>query len=144
MPSRAAGVLFEPKLVMNASPLVVVDDHKIMREGLRALFRKDDMFSIVADTDNGPDLFAYLDDNQVDMVLMDIHLPGANGLELAEEIKRRYPQVKIIVHTMSDDSNNLAYARRIGAEGYVLKSSGHKELLDALTAVRDGGTFYSI
>lgn len=129
---------------MSAQKLVIVDDHKIMREGLKALFIRNRDFTIVADMDNGADLFAYLDNNPVDIVLMDIHLPTASGLELAEQVKLNYPTVKVIMHTMSEDEVNMRHARRIHADGYVLKSSGHKELEQALQAVSEGKTFYSL
>jgi len=99
---------------------------------------------IVADFDNGDDLFGYLRQNPVDIILMDIHLPASNGLDLAERVKESFPDVKVIMHTMSEDNLNKEKAKVIGAEGYVLKNYGQKELEKALEMVSEGSSYYSI
>lgn len=122
--------------------LVVIDDHRIIRDGLKAIFRKNENYEVVADFDNEDELFGFLKHNQVDIILMDIHLNSVNGIELTRRSKKDYPRIKIIMHTMSDNPYTIEEARRIGAEGYVLKSSGQKELEEALAIVSTGGTYY--
>lgn len=122
--------------------LLVIDDHKIIRDGLKAIFRRNDNYEVVADFDNEEELFDYLKGNMVDIILMDIHLNSVDGIELTRRSKKEFPEVKIIMHTMSDNPYNIEEARKIGAEGYVLKSSGQKELEDALKTVSEGGAYY--
>jgi two-component system response regulator DegU len=124
------------------SKLIIIDDHRIIRDGLKAIFKKNKQFEVVADFDNETELFQYLESNPVEIILMDIHLPSANGIELTRRVKSEYPAIKVIMHTMSDDPYNISQAQKMGAEGYVLKSSGQKDLEKALECVSAGGIFY--
>lgn len=130
---------------MSQKTIVVVDDHKIMRDGLKALFKRSLKFTIVADYDNEDDLFLFLEGNTVDVVLMDIHLPVSNGLDIAKKIKGLHPGIKVIMHTMSEDMHNVEVAKSFGAEGFVLKNFGQKELEKALDEITcGGGQYYSL
>lgn len=123
--------------------LVIVDDHKIIRDGLIAIFKRNRHFEIVADFDNEEDLLNFLKGNLPDIILMDIHLTAANGIEIAKTVKQKYSDVKIIMHTMSDDNYNIEKAQMAGVEGYVLKSSGQKILESAIEIVANGGRYYT-
>jgi DNA-binding NarL/FixJ family response regulator len=129
---------------MEPLKLVVIDDHKIMRDGLKALFRRNPSFLIVADFDNGEQLFDYLEKNPVDVILMDIHLLTSNGLDIARQVKEHDRNIRIIMHTMSEDVHDIERARQIGAEGYVVKNYGQKELEKALEEVAGGAVYYSL
>ena len=122
--------------------LIIIDDHQIMRDGLKAIFKINDNYEVVADFDNEEELFEYLKSNSVDIILMDIHLDSTDGIELTKRSKKEFPLVKVIMHTMSEDSYNIELAKKIGAEGYVLKSAGQKELEEALEIVSAGGKYY--
>ena len=122
--------------------LLIVDDHRIIRDGLKAIFKKNTKFQVVADFDNEEDLLKFLKSNVCDVILMDIHLNSANGVELTRRVKSEYPHVLVIMHTMSDDPYNIKESKAIGAEGYILKSSGQKDLEKALEIVSNGGVFY--
>lgn len=122
--------------------LIIVDDHRIIRDGLIAIFKRNRHFEVVADFDNETDLLRFMQTELPDIVLMDIHLVAANGIEIAQLVKQMYPGVKIIMHTMSDDNFNIEKSKQIGIEGYVLKSAGQKELERAIEIVSSGGTYY--
>jgi len=122
--------------------LIIIDDHRIIRDGLKAIFKKNKNFLVVADLDNEEDLFRFLKSEECDIILMDIHLNSTNGIELTRRVKMEYPNVLVIMHTMSDDPYNIKEAKSIGAEGYILKSSGQKDLEKALEIVSNGGIFY--
>jgi DNA-binding NarL/FixJ family response regulator len=122
--------------------IVIIDDHQIIREGLNALFKNNEFFEVVADFDNEEELFFYLNSHETHLILMDLHLRSANGLELTKRAKMEYPQIKVVMHTMSNNMNHLEEARRIGADGYVLKSGGQKELEAALVKVLAGHKYY--
>lgn len=122
--------------------LIIIDDHRIIRDGLKAIFKRNKNFQVTGDFDNEEDLFRSLSNETCDLILMDIHLNSANGIELTRRVKNEYPLVKVIMHTMSDDPININEAKNIGAEGYILKSSGQKDLEKALDIVSNGGIFY--
>ncbi len=122
--------------------IIVIDDHQIIRDGLNAIFKTNKHYEVIADFDNEEDLFNFLKTNTPDLILMDLHLNSANGLELTRRSKMEYPEVKVIMHTMSDNMYNIEEARKIGAEGYVLKSGGQKKLEDALNKVSAGEKHY--
>jgi DNA-binding NarL/FixJ family response regulator len=122
--------------------IVIIDDHQIIREGLNALFRNNKFFEVVADFDNEEELFYYLNTHEPDLILMDLHLRSANGLELTKRSKIEYPQIKVVMHTMSNNKKHMEEAQRIGADGYVLKSGGQKELESALLKVLSGQKYY--
>lgn len=122
--------------------IIVVDDHKIIRDGLSAIFNKNKLFEVVADFDNEDDLFHFLKTNSTDIILMDLHLNSANGLDLTQRSKIEYPEIRVIMHTMSDSIFNIERAMDIGADGYVLKSGGQDKLEEALIKVSGGGKYY--
>ena len=123
--------------------LLIVDDHRIIRDGLKAIFKKNKNFQVVGDIDNEEDLFSFLKLEPCDLILMDIHLNSANGIDLTRRVKKEHPEIKVLMHTMSDDPVNINEAKAIGAEGYILKSSGQKDLEKALEIVSNGGIFYT-
>ncbi len=122
--------------------IIVIDDHKIIRDGLNAIFKRNKDFEVIADFDNEDDLFDFLKGNSTDLILMDLHLNSANGLDLTRRSKQEYPEIKVIMHTMSDNTYNIEEARVIGAEGYVLKSGGQEKLEEALRRVSAGEEYY--
>lgn len=124
--------------------IIVIDDHKIIRDGLNAIFKKNEQFEVIADFDNEADLFSFLKGHSPDLILMDLHLNSANGLELTKRSKLEYPNIKIIMHTMSDSSFNIQLAKELGADGYVLKSGGQEKLEEALTKVAAGEKYYHL
>jgi DNA-binding NarL/FixJ family response regulator len=122
--------------------LIIIDDHRIIRDGLKAIFKKNKNFEVVADFDNEGELLGYLNANEVDLILMDIHLNTGNGIDISRRVKVDFPHIRILMHTMSDDPYNIQEAKSIGCEGYVLKSSGQKDLEKAMEMVSNGGIFY--
>src|ERR1700741_5470840 len=77
--------------------LIIIDDHRIIRDGLKAIFKKNKNFLVVADFDNEEDLFNFLASGPCDLILMDIHLNSANGIDLTRRVKKEYPKVKVIM-----------------------------------------------
>jgi len=127
---------------MSKRKLIIIDDHRIIRDGLKAIFKRNKNFEVVADFDNEEQLLNFLRINDAELILMDIHLNTGNGIEISRNVKTEFPHVRILMHTMSDDPYNINEAKKIGCEGYVLKSSGQKELENALDVVSNGGIFY--
>ena len=123
--------------------LLLVDDHKIMRDGIKAILKFTDEFRVVGEAETGTDAVQMCKKLNPHIVLMDIGLPGLNGIEATTEILRHCPDVKIIVLSMYDDEHSVVGAIRGGARAFVLKRASDSDLLDALRTVAKGGSYLS-
>jgi NarL family two-component system response regulator LiaR len=121
--------------------ILLVDDHKIFRDGIKSILERWDEFKVVAEADNGAEAVQFCKRSRPDLVLMDIGLPGLNGIEATIEIMRHCPECKVVILTMYGDESAVVGALRSGARAIVLKSASSDDLLDALRTVAKGG-FY--
>jgi DNA-binding NarL/FixJ family response regulator len=115
-----------------AHSVLLVDDHKIMRDGIKAILRQSGDFSVVGETDNG-----------TDAVQMVRKLQGLNGIESTTEILRHQPETRVIILSMHDDEHSVVSAIRSGARAFVLKRASDSDLVDALRTVAKGGSYLS-
>lgn len=106
---------------MDKVRLMLVDDHALFRSALAAFIARQPDMEIVAEAGSGADAVAVGEEHMPDLILMDINMPGGDGLEATREIKRRMPYVKICMLTASDDDDLLFEAIRAGAQGYLIK-----------------------
>jgi DNA-binding NarL/FixJ family response regulator len=123
--------------------ILLVDDHKLVRDGVRTLLERGPDFRVVGEADNGMDAVQLCKKSNPDLVLMDIGLPGMNGIEATTELLRHCPAVKVVILSMYDDENSVVSAIRSGARAFVLKKASSGELLDALRTVARGGSYLS-
>jgi DNA-binding NarL/FixJ family response regulator len=123
--------------------VLLVDDHKIMRDGIKAILSRGDEFRVVGEAENGADAVQIVKRLRPDLVLMDIGLPGLNGVETTAEILRHHPDCKIVILSMYDDEDSVVGAIRSGARAFVLKKASDTDLLDALRMVARGGAYLS-
>jgi DNA-binding NarL/FixJ family response regulator len=123
--------------------VLLVDDHKIMRDGLKAILRSSGDFQVVAEAANGADSVQLARRLKPKIVVMDLSLPGLNGIEATVEILRALPETRIVVLSMYDDENSVIQAIRSGARAFVLKTASDADLLDALRTVAKGGSYMS-
>src|ERR1700687_5614143 len=123
--------------------IVLVDDHKLVRDGVKTILERGAEFRVVGEVENGADAVQLCRNAQPDIVLMDIGLPGMNGIEATTELLRHCPGVKIVILSMYDDENSVVSAIRSGARAFVLKKASSGELLDALRTVARGGSRFS-
>jgi len=123
--------------------ILIVDDHKIFREGLVYLISKMKGFEVVGEASNGRAFLDMLDILQVDIVLMDISMPGLDGTEATKKALEKYPDLKVIVLTMFSDEEYYHKLIQCGVSGYILKDSGKDELAAALKAVISGENYFS-
>ncbi|GIP56431.1 response regulator transcription factor [Paenibacillus sp. FSL W8-0186] len=115
--------------------VLVVDDHPHAREAIGEILSDDDSFEIIGYADNGDEALLQTELWMPDLILMDIHMPGKDGLETTREIKLKYPYVKIVLITVSDDAAHLFEALKQGAQGYLLKNLEPGTWLQYLRAV---------
>jgi DNA-binding NarL/FixJ family response regulator len=123
--------------------VLLVDDHKIMRDGIKAILGRGDEFRVVGEAENGTDAVQFVKRERPDLVLMDIGLPGLNGVETTAEILRFHAECKIVILSMYDDENSVVGAIRSGARAFVLKKASDTDLMDALRTVARGGAYLS-
>jgi len=121
--------------------VLVVDDHALLRDGIRSLLESQEDIIVVGEASDGSEAFEYVGKLLPDVVLMDISMPKTNGLEATRMIKEHYPQVKVLILTQHDNREYIAPALGAGASGYVLKRSGRREMLNALRQVHEQGAF---
>ncbi len=117
----------------------VYDDHADRRASLRALLSLDNDFKFVGEAEDCSNALDEIEKYYPDVVLMDIHMPGIDGIEGLKKIKEKYPAVKVLMQTAFDDSEKIFTSIRCGANGYILKSDKPKKLLQAIHEVYEGG-----
>ena len=123
--------------------VLLVDDHKIMRDGIKAILRQTEDFRVTGEAETGVEAVQICRHAKPDVIVMDIGLPGLNGVETTEEILRYYPEAKVVVLSMYDDEHSVVSAIRAGARAFVLKKASDEDLLEALRAVAKGGSYLS-
>jgi DNA-binding NarL/FixJ family response regulator len=123
--------------------IVVVDDHRVVRDGIRAILTRDAEFRVVGEADDGAGALHVCQETNPALVLMDISLPGVNGIEATVQLVRHFPNTKVVILSMYDDERSVMGAIRAGARGFVLKQASFGEVLNALRVVARGGTYLS-
>ena len=123
---------------MSKMRIVLVDDHEVVRLGLKVLLEQNDHFEVVGEASNAKDAVEITGKLRPDIVLMDIRLPGASGIEACEEITQLYPEVRVVMLTSYAEDEMLFSAIRAGASGYLLKQINSEDLIHSLESVRRG------
>ena len=123
--------------------VVVVEDHTLVRQSLVKTINAEEGLEVVADAGRGDEGLAQIAKNSPDVVLLDITMPGGNGLEVAAQMRSAAPNSRFLFLTMHDDDVSISKAIALGADGYVLKTASTDELLTALRAIAEGGSYLS-
>jgi DNA-binding NarL/FixJ family response regulator len=121
--------------------LLIIDDHPLFRQGVRFFLESIPEIELAGEAENGADGLAFLSGNPVDIVLMDLQMPGMDGIEVTEKIKERWPDIKVLVLSSFNSWDKVYSALKKGAAGYVLKDAPPEELLAGIKAVAAGGSF---
>ncbi|WP_157270084.1 response regulator [Azohydromonas aeria] len=123
--------------------ILLVDDHPLVRDGLRARLQAEGHYAVTAEAGAPESALQALQRDDPDLVLMDVGLKGASGIDLAAQMLQRRPGLHVLMFSMYDNPEYVQRALQAGARGYVLKDASGDELLAAIEAVRAGGTFLS-
>ena len=123
---------------MGAIRVLVVDDHPVVRKGVRSLLAHCEDIQVVGEAGTRAELWAALRETRPDVLLLDIRLAEDNGVDIAQQVRRAFPDVKIIVLTTFDDETYLYGALRAGVHAYLLKSASHSTIADAVRGVFRG------
>ncbi|MBI4763974.1 MAG: response regulator transcription factor [Deltaproteobacteria bacterium] len=118
--------------------ILIVDDHPTLREGLKAILSVHPNFDIVGEAADGLEATLMVERHLPDLVLMDISMPRMDGLTATREIKKKWPETKVLVFTIHESPEYQAAALTSGADGYLLKSSSRTEMIDSIKDILDG------
>ena len=121
----------------------LADDHPLVREGLHRIVRDESILRVVGEAADGFSLLQQLETTQVDVLLLDISMPGPGFLELMSRIQSRYPDLKILIVSMHPEALYAERALKAGARGYVSKRQSVEELSRAIIRINSGGTYVS-
>ncbi len=128
---------------MQKRKIFIVDDHPIMRQGLGQLINHEPDLEVVGEAEDAATALSGVMETKPDLVIIDISLPGKNGLELIKDIRAVQRQVALLVHSMHDESLYVERVLRAGAQGYIMKHEGGKKVMDAIRKVLSGDIYVS-
>ena len=121
--------------------ILIADDHAVVRAGLHMLLDAAGDIDVVGEAEDGRETLKKTEDLSPDVVLMDIAMPGLNGLEATKEIKRKYAKVKVLILTMYENEQYVSEMLRVGASGYILKTAAATDLISGIRAVHQGDVY---
>jgi two-component system response regulator NreC len=128
---------------MNKIRVLLAEDHTIVRKGLRSLLDGEAGIEVIGEAEDGREAVEKVGQLLPDVVLMDITMPSLNGLEATRQIKKRFPEVKVVILTMHANEEYIFQILRAGASGYLVKQAAPTELLSAIQAAYRGESFLS-
>jgi DNA-binding NarL/FixJ family response regulator len=126
-----------------AKRIVIVDDHPLFRKGLEELIQSDDSFAVCGEAGNAAEAMDVIRKLNPDMAIVDLSLPGANGIELIKNIRAEFPKLPVLVLSMHDESLYAVRALRAGADGYVMKHEAMANVIQAIREVFNGRPYLS-
>ncbi|MBV6484269.1 MAG: Response regulator UvrY [Flavobacteriales bacterium] len=129
----------------NTIRVIIVDDHKMIRDGIKLMLKNNPEIKVVNEFDNGLDVIKYIDKNptSVDVVLMDISMPKLDGIAATRDIKSNHAGINVLAITMHIEKSYIMDMMKAGASGYVLKESGASDLVEAIKTIAAGKQFFS-
>lgn len=123
--------------------ILIADDHVFYREGVHVFLENTPDITVVGEAGNGDEAVAKASELQPDVILMDLKMPGPNGIEATRRIHEIHPRIGVLVLTMFDDDDSVFAAMRAGARGYLLKDADKDEVVRAIVAVERGEAIFS-
>ena len=123
--------------------VLVVDDHAVVREGIRSVLERQPGFEVVGEAADGASALKLAKSVNPDVVVLDVSMPGGSGLRTAAELRTEAPEARVLILSMYDNAEYVMEAVRAGASGYLLKDSAATELRNAVTKVHEGESYYS-
>ena len=120
---------------MDKIKVLLVEDHTILRKGIKALLEKEFGIEVIGEAEDGIEAMKAVEKSQPDIVLLDISLPYLNGLEITRKISKRYPKIKVLILTMHKSEEYVNELLTAGAKGYIIKQAAPNELISAIRSV---------
>lgn len=132
------------ELLLSKINVLIVDDHPLLRQGLSRLLELEGTVTVIGQASNGMEALRLADELQPDVVLLDINMPGMNGIDVAKVLRERHPTMRLLILTIHDDESYVNEMIRIGARGYLLKDAEPKQVIEAIKQVYAGESVYPI
>lgn len=123
--------------------VMLVDDHKIIREGIKALLADVPGINFITEADNGEDAIDKFEIYDIDLVIIDVEMPGIDGIETTKRLIENHPEAKVLGFSMHTEESTVEAMINAGAKGYILKNSGKEELIEAMEMVNNNQYFFS-
>jgi len=130
-------------MLPNQIKIIIADDHKIVRNGLKAMLLGKHNFFVAAEADNGKTCIALVEKIKPDILLLDIDMPDMTGIEVAENLAKSLPCTRIVMLTALDDKEKIVASVKAGASGFLSKNCDSKELINAIEKVASGENYFS-
>ncbi|MFH0893714.1 MAG: response regulator transcription factor [Bacteroidota bacterium] len=128
---------------MNRIKIILVDDHRIFRDGMMALLNEVADFEVIGDASDAEELLQMIRKKMPDIVIADVTMPGISGIELTRYISREYPCIKVLILSMHENEEFICSAVQAGAMGYLPKDISKNELIDAIKTIYNGKEYFS-
>ena len=123
--------------------VMIADDHNMFVEGVESILEGHDHIQVVSKCYTGNEVFDRMPLDRPDVILLDINLPGMNGLEVCQKLNKEYPEVKVLALSMHNEESFVMEILKYGAQGYILKNTGKKELIHAIETIHAGQSYFS-
>lgn len=124
--------------------IIIADDHSIVRRGIKEIISDTSYMIITGEAKSGEELLVLLSNNECDIAVMDLSMPGKNGLEVLSEINKLFPALKVLILSVHPEEKYGLEVLRSGADGYLTKESAAEELLNAINKIMNGGKYISM
>ena len=123
--------------------ILIADDHPLIREGLNKILLEKSNMNVVGELGNGSQVLNYVKDHDVDIVLLDISMPGKSGLDVLRDLKITYPNIPVLILSIHSEERFAIRALKAGAAGYITKGTAPEKLVNAITRIISGGKYIS-
>ena len=123
--------------------VLIVDDHKIVRQGLNAIIETEPNMAVVGECTDGTEVIEFVSSNDVDIVIMDVLMQNQDGITTTQKLRLQYPDLKVLALSMQSDYNTIQKMLNAGANGYAIKNTSAKEIIDAINKVYSGSNYFS-
>lgn len=123
--------------------LIIADDHPVIIGGLKTILEKEEGISLIAEVHNGIELLDLLQQQEADVILMDVNMPEMNGVEATKQVKKQFPNIKVLAFSQYEEKRFVKQMLKTGASGYLLKNSDASDIINAIQVTHEGGMFLS-
>jgi len=123
--------------------ILIADDHTMFVDGIESILKTESDIKVIGRCYDGLSIIPFIQKESPDILLLDVNLPGKNGIEVCKELNAKYPTVKVLAISMFNEESYVSEILNNGAKGYILKNTGREELLLAIHTVQEGKTFFS-
>lgn len=123
--------------------ILIADDHAMFADGIMSILNEENDMKVIGNCLDGPSVLLKIRSEDVDLLLLDINLPGMSGIEVCGKINKSFPHVKVLAISMFNEESYVSEILNNGASGYILKNTGREELLKAIRSVMEGNTYFS-